>query len=167
MNCKEASRQLTRHEAGRHDPDLVAHLQKCAKCRALSEDLTKLSEWARQLFEGSETPPDFSHRVPRGVRHASARGFFWKPALAVTCLVVGCSLALFWTFMSFTPSELQVADSDPSYAEESPTTIVIDSEPRQGTGDTLEMEEVPEFPSRIEFRESKWHRDFYIRNVSH
>ena len=69
MRCEEFERII--YEGGRATPDMQAHAERCAACRALMENAGVLAG-ARELDEGVEPPASFRRNWRAAVRRGAA-----------------------------------------------------------------------------------------------
>ena len=104
MRCEEFERII--YEGGRATPDMQAHAERCAECRALMENADVLSG-ARELDGGVEPPASFRRGWRAAVRRDAAmrrptlgeRLADWvsgvsRPALTRVAAVAACALVI-------------------------------------------------------------------------
>ena len=135
MNCREIQERLLggvpESDANQRDPDWLAHINKCNKCKKLIQDLNFVRINLGQL-ESRSVPEALDHRVacqchdelesiaPQAVAERAKPGWLAIPPL----IWVGVAILIVLTFASITPIIGDLLSSEP-LSERAIFTLVV------------------------------------------
>lgn len=72
QNCAEFQAQLPELVGSGQTMSRHPHIQSCATCRALLEDLETIAEAARQLFPVAEPPEELWEQIEQAIKNGNA-----------------------------------------------------------------------------------------------
>ncbi len=167
MNCEQVQLSLVEDVANRADERVARHLESCAVCRQVCDELLELEDLSRSLSGRFRVPATFQAEVlarAAGEGHRIRRLRF--ALAAAVFVVVSLGLVRPWDRLGAvdTPQleEYQrwAASWDQGVPnQDAPMVEVVIEGPEEPL--------ILRLPSTIEIRRTDLREDFYIRNVSH
>jgi hypothetical protein len=167
MNCELAQQKLIDDLAHRYNEEVSAHLNSCADCQHLCDDLMSLEKLARSLGDQYKAPEGFGSEV---LAHTSKRAFGsffqFRPVL-VPLAIVMLSFGFFWM------NDGSSASDEPVVTGEAAVVDMADWEDADSAfievviEDPAEGEMMLHLPSVIEIRRTELHEDFHYQNTSY
>jgi hypothetical protein len=167
MNCEQVQLSLVEDLANRTEEQVARHLESCAVCRRVCDELLELEDLSRSLSGRFRVPATFQAEVLARAAVERPRKRRLRFALAAAVFVV-ISLGLVrpWDRLSAVdaprreePHRWAVSWGEGVPERDTPMVEVV-----------IEGQEEPlilRLPSTIEIRRTDLREDFYIQNVSH
>lgn len=169
MNCGQVQHNLAEDLASRADPELARHLNSCAACRRMCDDLLELEELSQSLSGSFRVPDSFQAEVLARAALERPRNRRLRLALAAGfCFAAFLGLVRPWEGLN----AVDLPDAGP-YPER--WSASIEDGGSEGQVPLVEVliegfDKQPvilRLPSTIEIRRTDLQEDFYIRHVSH